>query len=239
MNQNKVMKMEKINDIKKLNYYINKHNLSNFLSRDVTPFLELIHFKPYEHICKEGEEYTHFFFFVEGKAKIYKTLRNGKALLLCFYQDFNVLGDVELIETADLKTNAQAINDVYCIGIPKNILRDTLLDDSIFLKNICRLLGEKLNRITNNSSINLLYPLENRLASYIVSTIRIIVNNGTRSIVFNENLTEIADLLGSSYRHLLRIIYDFCDRGILKKKMNLYIVVNEELINQLASDLYK
>lgn len=231
--------MQKINDIEKLNYYITKHNLDSFLSKDITPYLELIYFKPYEHICKEGEAYTHFFFFVDGKAKIYKTLRNGRALLLCFYHGFNVLGDIELIESTELKTNAQAIDDVYCIGIPKNILRDILLDDSLFLKNICRLLGNKLNRITNNSSINLLYPLENRLASYIVSTSRIIVENDNPSIVFNENLTEISDLLGSSYRHLLRILYNFCDRGILKKTLNSYIVTNEELINQLASDLYK
>lgn len=132
--------------------------------------MELLLFKKNEHICKENEEIHYLYFFVEGKAKAYNTLSNGKSLLLCFYDGLQVLGDVELIHSQKTSSNVQVMEDSYCIGIPLEKVRVQLLHDATFLRCICDSLAEKLNRLSKNSSINLLYPLENRLASYILAT---------------------------------------------------------------------
>lgn len=58
-------------------------------------------------------------------------------------------------------------------------------------------------------------------------------------IRFDENLTEIAELLGTSYRHLLRTLSEFCERRILKKEGSSYIVTEEETLMELSVDLYK
>lgn len=232
--------MKKINDIKKIIEFENKYKISSYFETDISQHMAFFHFERNDYILKEGEPFTHLYFFLEGKAKIYKTLSNGKALLLCFYHDFNILGEVELFHSDYFKTNVQAINDVYCIGIPVNIVRNLLLEDRIFLKNICHFLAEKLNRLSTNSTINLLYPLENRLASYIVSTTEETVNDKDKSLlIFNENLTELSELLGTSYRHLLRTLYHFCNTGVLKKDKNSYLVMDEKKLQLLASDLYK
>ncbi len=231
--------MELINDPNKLDCYIKKYHISDFFTKDISEHMNLYHFKRNEYIFKSGESYSHFYFFVEGKAKIYKSLSNGKALLLCFYDGLNILGEVELFSSDDFTTNAQAIDDVYCIGIPIKIVREILLDDSIFLRNISRLLSEKLNRITINSSINQLYPLENKLASYIASTGHTVTSYGKTRFIFNENLSEIAELLGTSYRHLLRTLYTLSSKGVLNKKKNCYEVIDAHRLKQLAADLYK
>ncbi|MFH4289055.1 helix-turn-helix domain-containing protein, partial [Acinetobacter baumannii] len=87
----------------------------------------------------------------------------------------------------------------------------------------------KLNRLSKNSTINLLYPLENRLASYMLAAGERAVQHGNR-IVFSGNLTETAELLGTSYRHLLRTLNVFCDKEIIKKNDGCFEVVNVEVL---------
>lgn len=231
--------MNIIQNPNKLIYYMKKHHIQDLFSQDVSKYMQLVHFQRNEYIFKAGEPSSYLYFFVEGKAKIFKTLSNGKALLLCFYDGFNILGEVELFISDDFSTNAKAINDVYCIGISIHIVEKFLLNDKTFLKNICLFLSDKLNRITINSSINQLYPLENKLASYIVSTGQSVMIEGKTALIFNENLSEISELLGTSYRHLHRTLFSFTEKGILRKTSMGYIVSNKKELKHLASDLYQ
>jgi CRP-like cAMP-binding protein len=222
--------MIRINNPKLLDKYILKYGISETFTCDMKPFMELVQFKKGEYICREGEPINYLFYFVEGKAKVYSTLSNGKSLLLCFYEDFKVLGDIEIFNFKSATSNVQVIEDTYCIGISVDNVRAHLLEDAKFLRYICSSLGEKLNRCSNNSSINLLYPLENRLASYIVWA------GGTQ---FKENLTETAELLGTSYRHLLRTLNNFCEEGIIKRRDDYFEIVDDTRLRELAADLYK
>jgi CRP/FNR family putative post-exponential-phase nitrogen-starvation transcriptional regulator len=230
--------MERIFNSKILNKYIEKYCINEFFNKDMSPFMELLLYKRNDHICIENEEINYLFFFVEGKAKIYTTLSNGKSLLLCFYYPLKILGDVEFLNDKTATTNVQVLMDTYCIGIPMDKVKEHLLEDSKFLRHTCKALGEKLDRISKNSSINLLYPLENRLASYILAAGER-VNNGGKTIKFNENLTEISELLGTSYRHLLRTLNILCNKGVMIRKETYFEVIDENVLRNLAADLYE
>ncbi|MGN6714507.1 cyclic nucleotide-binding domain-containing protein [Anaerocolumna jejuensis] len=250
--------MIKLNDQEKLMEYVRRYKMNNIFTEDMTPYMELLSYRKNEFMVKEGEEIPYLLFLTEGKAKVFTSLSNGKSLLLCFYQGFKVLGDVEAVDNVKAVTNVQAIADTYCVGIAYRNVRRFLLEDARFLRYVCSSLGGKLNRCSKNSSINLLYPLENRLASYIYTTGERITDTPLSMAVpqtslqyemgasvkktvirFDENLTEIAELLGTSYRHLLRTLSEFCERGILKKEGSSYIVTEEETLMELSVDLYK
>ncbi|MCM0650202.1 cyclic nucleotide-binding domain-containing protein [Clostridium swellfunianum] len=231
--------MIKIYDNNLKNKYIIENNIDNIFSENLMPYMELLLFKKNEYICRDGEPLDYFLFFVEGKAKVNTPLSNGKSLLLCFYEDFRVLGDLEIINGKSASSNVQVIEDAYCIGIPLEYVKANLLSDSKFLRYICTSLGEKLESISKNSSINLLYPLENRLASYILAAGERIESRGLKRIEFNENLTEVSELLGTSYRHLLRTLNTLCTRGVIIKKSSFYEVMNEESLVKMAADLYR
>lgn len=231
--------MNKINNPQIMNEYILEYNIDEIFTEDMRSFMELILFKKGEYICRENEDINYIFFFLKGKAKVYITLGNGKSLLLYFYQDFKVLGDLELINYQSATSNVQAIEDTYCIGIPLEKARERLLKDTKFLRYICSSLGEKLKRCSKNSSINLLYPLENRLASYILATGKNINRNGEKIIRFDENLTEIAEILGTSYRHLLRTLNNLQLKGALAKEDSGFKVIDESILTKLASDVYR
>lgn len=231
--------MVKINNEKELNQYIEKYSMDEIFSKDMKPFMELLFFKKNEYMLREGERVNYLLFLVKGKAKVSITLSNGKSLLLCFYHEFMVLGDLEIIELNPATSKAQVIEDTYCIGIAIEKVTSYLLEDAKFLKFICLSLGGKLYQCSKNSSINLLYSLENRLASYIFTAAERIDDKGQVRIIFDENLTEISELLGTSYRHLLRTLNSLCTMGVIRKNEQNYEVINEETLKKLSADLYQ
>jgi len=228
----------KIEDDKKLEEYIKKYEMENLFSDNMKEYMTLYIFSKNEYICREEEQLENMYFLVYGKAKVSKHLENGKSLLICFYMPLTIIGDVEFIRNNVTDCSVQAIEDTYCIGINFNIVRSKLTKDCKFLLKICEYLGGKLTNNSNNSSINLLYPLENRLASYIVAFANI-DNDKIKKFTFKESYSEISELLGTSYRHLNRILNKFCLEGILKKEHKEYFIEDFDKLLYLAGDLYK
>jgi CRP-like cAMP-binding protein len=231
--------MRRVIDHEKRDSYISRYHIDDIFELEMKQYMELFLFNKNEYICKTDEKLEYLFFFVEGKAKVYSTLSNGKSLLLCFYKPFKVLGEVEFMHYETANSNVQIIEDTYCIGISFENIRRFALNDSRFLRYACDSLGEKLIRLSKYSSINLLYPLENRLASYILAYTSKTVREGRNIIVFEGNLSEVAELLGTSYRHLLRTLNDLCAQNLIKKNQQVYEILDLEKLKKLAGDLYE
>ncbi len=231
--------MKKLEDRELIQLYYDKYKLSEIFSKDIIPYLELFAYEKNEHICTDNHRLQHILFLVKGKAKVYKSLANGRSLLLCFYSPLKVLGDLELVNPAAAPSNVQALEQVYCVGFHLKHVKGHLANDLTFYKFICTSLGEKLDRSSINSSINLLNQLENRLASYILATAEQVQRNNLTIHLFNENLSNTAELLGTSYRHLLRTLSSLCANNVLRKLGSGYEVINIARLEELASDVYK
>ena len=230
--------MIKIEDHRKIEEYIKKYEMENLFSDNMKEYMTLYMFNKNEFICREEERLNNMYFLVDGKAKVSKHLENGKSLLISFYTPLTIIGDVEFIAHNFTDCSVLAIEDTFCIGIKFDIVRSKLTKDCKFLLKICEYLGGKLTNGSNNSSINLLYPLENRLASYIVAFANI-NNDKIKKFIFKESYSEISELLGTSYRHLNRTLNKFCFEGILKKCDREYVIEDFNKLLCLAGDLYK
>lgn len=231
--------MKKIEDSFVIESYYNELNMQKIFINNMQDYMKLLKFEKNEYLSREDEELEYLLFFIQGKAKVFKTLPNGKNLLLAFYNPFRVIGDIEIVKNQDATGTIQALSTCYCLAIPMEKARAELTKDRKFLKFTCESLAEKLAAVSMNSSINLLYPLENRLASYINESIVYGRNEEDLYIDFDENLVNIAELLGSSYRHLLRTFNTLCKKGVLKKENRIYKIINKNLLKELAGDLYK
>lgn len=230
--------MIEINDDTKLVSYMGKYSLNDMFTEDMISYMRLWKFNKGEHICRSDENITKLYFLVSGKAKVYTILSNGKQLLLSFISPLELIGDLECIKLNQFHCNIQVIQEAYCISIDLNIIRENLMDDGRFLRYIINSLGEKLTQNTNSNSINLLYPLENRLASYILATS--INDEGEETEIMQDyNLIEISELLGTSYRHLLRTLNKFIEKGAIAKKNASYEIVRRDILTDLAGDLYE
>lgn len=228
--------MKKIEDLFIIENYYNELNMKNIFIDDMKSDMRLLKFDKHEYLIRENEDLEYVLFFIQGKAKVFKTLPNGRSLLLAFYKPFRVIGDIEIVKNQSATGTIQALSTCYCLAIPMEKARLKLITDSKFLKFTCESLAEKLAAVSMNSSINLLYPLENRLASYINESL---LYGDSLYIDFDENLNNIAELLGSSYRHLLRTFNTLCKKGVLKREDRKYKIINKDLLKDLAGDLYQ
>lgn len=228
--------MKKIEDSFIIENYYDELNMQKIFIDDMKSNMRLLKFEKNEYLIREDEDLEYLLFFIQGKAKVFKTLPNGRSLLLDFYKPFRVIGDIEIVKNQSATGTIQALSTCYCLAIPMEKARLKLIKDNKFLKFTCESLAEKLAAVSMNSSINLLYPLENRLASYINESL---IYGDDLYIDFDENLNNIAELLGSSYRHLLRTFNTLCKKGVLKREGGRYKIINKTLLKDLAGDLYQ
>ena len=199
------------NDPELLKYYIQTWNVQDLFSTPVLGELRLHRFRRGDFIYLEGEPLRELYLLVRGQVKVFRTFNNGKVSVVEFSSAFDVLGEVELVEARGTMAAC----------------REQLLRDYTFLAFIARRLGERLGSISNHQSLNASYSVEVRLARYIHFT--------RRGDMFEERLTEAAEYLGVSYRHLQRIIARFCDEGILERTRGGYRLLKGDYLE----DLYK
>ncbi|WP_167957851.1 cyclic nucleotide-binding domain-containing protein [Anaerosporobacter faecicola] len=223
--------MIQIQDNAIIETYVKKYAIDKILTMERRYELQLCQFRQGEFVCRAGDELRYLYFFLVGKAKVYTMMETGKSLLFSFYDTFDLIGDVEFILGTPIQCNVECMTQVYCLRISLLNYREELLQDNRLLRGISNHLASKLSGISNNSARNLLYPLENRLAAYILSM--------EKEDIFSENLVQTAELLGTSYRHLLRCIKKFCEYGYMKKEGKGYSIIEQKKLLELGERVYK
>lgn len=228
--------MQSIGQASLIAHYMKCYNIQEIFSKDIACHITLKTYAKGECICRVDEELTAFLFFVKGKAKTYATLKNGKDLLLSFYKAFDVVGDVELFGDGKAVATLECIEESHCLAVSREVMLSIIEKDTKVLRYVGKGLSQKLKRLSYNSAINLLYPLEERLASYLLA---IACYDKKNRLVVQENLTYVAEILGTSYRHLLRTLKSFVEEGLVKKEGMTYVITKEEALKQLAADIYE
>ncbi|MBN2656302.1 MAG: cyclic nucleotide-binding domain-containing protein [Spirochaetales bacterium] len=227
-----------LNEEVNINFYLNRYGLRKLLPPEVIENLKVLHYRAGEHVVRSDEYLEYLYFFVEGKGKVYSLQENGKSLLVRFYSPPDVIGDVELFSDRRSVCNLQAISEVTCLAIEMKKMQEVCRNNPPLLEYFCRSLSGKLQNFNISSAINLTYPLENRLASYLFAISEKGEDETTIDRIYTDNLTELADLLGTSYRHLTRTIRDFAERGIIVKKKRRIEILDGEQLKDMAREIY-
>lgn len=225
--------MKKIYESNLLKFYIEKHNLENILDKDILRHAQLHFYEKDECIFQAESQLQYYYLLVDGKIKISYPFENGKSMLLKFYKDFNTVGDLELLKNIPIRCNIDAISDTYLIGIPSDVLRKEFLNNVKFLHHLIDSLSEKLYATINNSSYNFVYPLINRLSSYLVEHMTC-----ENYITLNSSFLDIAQFLGTTYRHLNRTIKEMEAKAIIKCENKTIHILDEVKLQELSKNLF-
>lgn len=219
--------MKRITSLKQVRNTAERSEFFNYFSADDLSSAQLHRFETDEFILCEGQTPKYFYFVLEGQAKVYLTHSNGKVSLVNFLYAPCFIGEMELLNAQREAIGVQAMTTVTCIALPMHEFRKTLLNDPIFLRELCIYLSEKATNNSRTYTHNMSYPLENRLARFIQLT--------AHENIYSEKHTEAAEYLAVTYRHLLYVIADFVKRGILQKTNCGYKIIDNESLNRLAS----
>ena len=120
-------------------------------------------------------------------------------------------GDVEVVlGNVQATTDQRAQEDgALCAALPLAEYREALCSDLGFLRYASRRLARIVVMNTFRATNDLLLPLENRLAAYLLSQ----AEDGW----FHGTLTRTAETLSTSYRQLTRVMSRFAQAGYLRR----------------------
>lgn len=212
-------------DLKK---YLKKYPISNNFSFDITPYISLVSFQPDEYILKDDSIVTTLYFLVEGSVKYTLLQPNGKVLINMIDAP-GIIGEMELLNAQEKSDEVRACSNCICFSIALRYCRDMILADPKFLRFLCAYLSRASVSNLVNYAQNQTYPLENRMAKFILQTA---IEN-----VYNQKHTQASAYLGVSYRHLLYVLAGFCKNGILKKEGRNYIIADYNALMELSREI--
>jgi len=223
----------RVRDPRKIERYMERYPVDQYFAVDVRPRLELHTFRKGEHLCEERKTPDHLYFILEGKVKLSLIHQDGNVTLVQYYEQGDILGELELLGMRQQSQTIEAVGNVTCLALPFEQCKDLMLGDARFLQNLCRLIAGKMQRSVNKLVGMQTYPLENRLASYFLQK-EDEVGYGQWMHV---KLTDLAQYLGTSYRHLSRVVKDFDEAGWIEKERTKMRVLKRDSLYELARQM--
>lgn len=225
--------MQILNEPSTLATYIGRHGLNDILPEPVLEACELCRYARDESVLVAGTEMAYFYFFIKGKLKVFQIHDNGKAFLIQFYSMFDSLGEVELMIDLETSCSVTAVESSDLIRIPMDVMKKHVMSYPAFLEYSARSLATKLIVADRHHASNLLYPVKNRLASYLMAHA---VNSG--SVKLKESLSDVSEYIGTTYRQLHRAFSQLvADKVIVREGKHIQILDSKKL-SVLAGTIY-
>jgi CRP/FNR family transcriptional regulator, putaive post-exponential-phase nitrogen-starvation regulator len=213
--------MKILNDPYLLKKYIDQYHLQDYITENLMKMAELVLFQTGEFIAKEGEQNSYFSFLVDGECICYVYTCTGRVHCEAYMRSLDVIGGAATIWGENAFNDVEALTNCLCISIDAEKYQQALMNDLKFLRFIGHWMAHHIR-----DSISHRDPLETRIAKFILKVEK---NN-----VFYFNLSQSTDILETSYRHLLRVLKQLCDTGILEKTDKGYVLIDKAHLNQLA-----
>jgi CRP/FNR family putative post-exponential-phase nitrogen-starvation transcriptional regulator len=196
-------------------------NLREFFKENIINLMELHLYEKGEIIYNSGMDINYFYLLVEGKLKVYYLTESGRIFQVDFSEPLDLLGDLEFLNSKVSQHYVESIERSVLIGIPMERLKKEVESDAEFFKFMCRFLSRKLSKTSQTMLQGFMYPLKNRFATYIHK----LIPKG-ENVIYNFKVGQTADILGTSPRHLSRIIKEFSEVGVLKKDGSKLIILD-------------
>ncbi|BBH23555.1 catabolite gene activator protein [Paenibacillus baekrokdamisoli] len=228
--------MQRIKDAQAISELLRSNNLLTIFRPQVVESMELRIYGNQETICTMGDTLDGLYVLVTGKLKIYTVQPNGKSILLRFTRPPSLIGDVEWMGQYPVKNIVEAVGQSSLLLIKWDRMLEEEMNNPAFLRFIIENLSRKMYTLSNASAMNLLYPVENRFASYLMSLLPQETDAGQVEEIRTSSLMETADMLGTSYRHLNRVIKSLIQEGVLQREKGRLLICNEQRLKELANN---
>ncbi|MGG3670734.1 Crp/Fnr family transcriptional regulator [Bacillus nitratireducens] len=216
--------------------YLKAYNMLEIFSGISTDNFQVNHFEKGKLICDKDDEINRLYFVVKGKVKVYTITPEGKKLILRFINPLAIVGDIELIQNSKAHNVVEACSDVVAISITNTVIRNKLLHVPIFMMFLLENIANTLKISTRFTALNLLYPVEVRVASYLLSISTDSNGNMYKEDLDSTSVSSIADFIGVSYRHVIRVSQKFYSEKLIEKNNGVIVIKDFSRMKEVAKD---
>ena len=216
--------------------YLKKYDLLEIFSNMDLNDIDIMDMRKGQLICSKGDEINDMYFLVEGKVKIYTITPDDKRLILRFQKALGIIGDIEYIQGTQVLHTIEASMDCRLLKVPFKTIRKTVGEEAKFLAFLLDVVTRRFRAKTDAATLNLLYPVEVRLASFLISTTADEERSFYHEEAVGSSLKDIADMIGTSYRHLNRVIKNLCTEDIISRSSGKLYVKDLNRLKDIAKN---
>ncbi len=157
----------------------------------------------------EGDDSKYLYLLAKGIIKLYKTSSSHKEIVLKYFHENELIGEVANFEKMPYPATAKAYSDVEVLKIDFKGLKDIIYSNPELSYIIQTSLIKKIKNLEVIISTNLVLDSKERVAKYMY--------NHSDSFFATKNIL-IAEILSVSPETLSRILKSFKDNGIIDMK---------------------
>ncbi|WP_316568927.1 cyclic nucleotide-binding domain-containing protein [Neobacillus sp. YIM B06451] len=227
--------MQELLDRNLIESFLEEHDLRQIFIDTLKPYLGIYRFEQGELVCSQGGPSEYLYVLVKGKIKIFTTSPEGRTLILSFRTPLEIIGDIEYIQDRDIINTVEAISPAIFLGIHYRWLRKYAENHAPFLRFMLGIITEKFHANSHAANFNLMYPVEVRLASYLLSVSFDESSAGFAGELNTNELADAANLIGTSYRHMNRVIHKFREAGLVERKKGYVRIIDRQGLQGVAS----
>lgn len=212
---------------KQFEYYCSNTDFLSHFDFDITPYLSVVEFDGDETILHEGTRPPFLYYIISGSLKRYVTHENGRVSLVNFLSGPCFIGEIEMLQKQRVAKGVKAITACVAFAVDFAACEDRILNDNKFLRHLIFYLSRNSVKSGYRQAANRAWPLKNRLARFILNT--------SHNNIYRQRHTETSEYLGVTYRHLLYVIAELVEAGILCRTKRGYEITDRPALEKLAA----
>ena len=216
--------MKKISSRELINHYINEFHLQQYMDTPLAEIAELLVFDRDEYLIRVTEVSRYFYFLISGRVMCFSYANSERFVCVGYLQPVAMLGESASLWNELPTANVKALSECTCIAISFQLYRPVLMKDLRFLQSVCQVQASRLKK--DGLVYALIEPLDTRLAKFILQN--------SHEDLFTFKLNDCAEILNTSYRHLLRTLKKFCEEKALEKIRLGYRIADRKLLEKTA-----
>ena len=217
-----------MNQIDDLTHYIIKWNLQEHLNPDLLRNLQLVRMRAAHEFTIQDDDEAKLYILVAGSVHVRYDHLNGKQSQVGTVTPLAMLGDLDLFYRPNLALTIVAEEASVLLWLDRAVALRYGRDDPRFLRFVIENLAAKLTASTAILKHNVL-PLTGQVASYLVHHI-----DDTNLSITIHSKTYLAELMGTTPRHLNRVLNDLIDEKIISIDATQITIQNKEALIRFA-----
>ena len=104
------------------------------------------------------------------------------------------------------------------------------------MKFLLQNIANTLKISTRFTALNLLYPVEVRVASYLLSISTDSNGNMYKEDLDSTSVSSITDFIGVSYRHVIRVLQKFYSEKLIEKNNGVIVIKDFSRMKEVTKD---
>lgn len=200
--------------------------------REIAKNYELQSYKSGESIYEEGKQSNHFFFIDRGVVKSHRMDQYGKELITSIYKEGDFFGNTAFGKNAPYEENATAMEETRVYAIPKDELKEILVNNSNITLELIDVMGDNISGIKEQLLEMAYGSVRKKAARTILLFSQKIRRHPTQSIRISRS--DLASVAGMASETLIRTLSDFKKEGLLEIEGRNIKLLNVEALKRIS-----